>query len=256
MLSPATRGGSQFEGLTGVYRTAVNRVAFATGNRNRLACQRRLVEGGADTRYDAVNGNDLACAYQDHVSDRDLIDRHILDQFIGSPVRDARGAIDEGLQVSLSACDREVLEHIATSVHDRNDCACQGLSKQECSRHGNECDRVDTHSPGHEVSDHRHCEANDDRDRASGPYPAGQHVAPCKPGDDPENQPRQRDRNQRLAEVAIGHQFRHAIAFALWSREMIKHKAAQQSTIVDKGCKKSQPSQKTGGVTKACPPTT
>ena len=68
----------------------------------------------------------------------------------------ARGAIDEGLQVSLSAGDREVLEHIATSVHDRNDCACEVLSKQEGGRHGDECDRVDTHSAGHQIADHRH----------------------------------------------------------------------------------------------------
>ena len=56
------RCGSQFEGLTGVDRTAVDRVAFVTGNRNRLSRQRRLVEGGAGTRYDAVNGDDLARA--------------------------------------------------------------------------------------------------------------------------------------------------------------------------------------------------
>ena len=75
----------------------MNRVAFVTGNRNRLAGQRCLVEGGSGTRYHAVNGDDLASAHQDHVSDRDLIDRHVLDRFIGSPVRDARGAVDEGL---------------------------------------------------------------------------------------------------------------------------------------------------------------
>ena len=133
----------------------MNRVAFVTGDRNRLTRQGSLVDGGASTRYDAVDGNDLARKNQDNVSDRDHIDRHILDQFIGSPMGHARGAIDEGLQVSLSAGDREVLEHIATSVHYRNDCACEVLSKQECGRHRDECDRVDTHSPGHQIADHR-----------------------------------------------------------------------------------------------------
>ena len=160
----------------------MNRVAFVAGDRNRLARQRRLVDGGAGTRYDAVDGNDLARAHQDHVSDRDLIDRNILDRVIGPPVGHARGAIDEGLQVSLSAGDREVLEHIAAGIHDRNDRARQILSKQEGSRHGDECDRVDTHPPGHEIADHRHGQSNDDRDRASGPDPIGQHAATYEPG--------------------------------------------------------------------------
>ena len=81
---------------------------------------------------------------------------------------DARGAVDQRAQVALGAADREVFQHIAAGIHQRDNRAGKRLTKPERSEHRHERNRVHAHAPGGKVAHdrinkthgHRHGAAN------------------------------------------------------------------------------------------------
>ncbi len=84
-----------------------------------------------------VDRDHLAGAHQDDVADRDLLDRDIGDGLDLPAMRDTGRAVDQGLEVTLRARDREILQHIAARIHDGDHDAGEILAKRErgCHRH-------------------------------------------------------------------------------------------------------------------------
>ena len=87
--------------------------------------------------------------------------RHLLDAALGAAMRVARRAIDQRVQITLGAGDREILEHIAAGIHERDDDAGQRLAERERRTHRHERDRIDAEPPGEQIAHNRNRQSRD-----------------------------------------------------------------------------------------------
>ena len=65
---------------------------------------------------------------------------------IDATMRLARRPIDQCAQIVLGSSDRDVLQHIATRIHQRHHRASERLAKGQRRAHRDQCDRIDTES--------------------------------------------------------------------------------------------------------------
>ena len=87
--------------------------------------------------------------------DGDLADRHVLDALADAAMRHARRAIDQRAQIVLGAGDRDVLEHIAAGIHQRDHRAGKRLAERQRRAHRHQRDGIDAEPPGEEVAHDR-----------------------------------------------------------------------------------------------------
>ena len=149
------RRSHEFECLARIERAAVSRRAAQLGGRQRLAGQRQLVNDRSGRNDNAVDRNDLSGADQKRVADGDLRDRHIFDAMIEPSMGDARRAVNQRAQIAFGAADREVFQHIAAGIHQRNHRASKRLAEPQRSEHRHERNRVHAHAPGGKVAHDR-----------------------------------------------------------------------------------------------------
>ena len=140
-----------FKGLAGVQRAAEDGGAARLDHRDRFAGQRQFVDRGRARCDDAVDRNDFAGPHQEPIADGDVADRHLLDAVVDAAMRLARRAIDQRAQIMLGAGNRDILEHIAAGIHQRDDGAGQRLAERQRGAHRHQRDRIDAEPAGQEI---------------------------------------------------------------------------------------------------------
>ena len=125
-------------------------------------------------------------------------------------MRDPGRAVDEGLEITLRARDREVFKYVAARIHDGDHDGGKALAQRERTCHRQEGDRVDPQAPRHEVADNRDKEADHDRHGRRRPDTVRERSVTCSPGRKAEHKPGERDGDQRAADKAFWRDDPHA----------------------------------------------
>jgi hypothetical protein len=128
--------GAQLERLAGIERAAPRRLTGPAADRDGLPRQRRLVDQGLNARDHPIDGDDLARAHEHLLTDRNVLDRSILDGAPDAAVCHPWCPVGERLQVALGPGDGIVLQHRAAGIHDSDDRACQSLAERQGGHHG------------------------------------------------------------------------------------------------------------------------
>ena len=171
MLSPAVASGPNLEGLPGVDRAAPRRLALPPCDRDRLAGQRRLIDHGARTQNDPVDGDHLAGAHENDVAYSHLFNWNVGNRRILTTMGNSWSAIDQRLQVPLGPGDGEVLQDIAARIHHGDNDPGEVLAKSQSGRHRDESDGIDPHAPRQKVADHGDEQTDNNGRRSRSPDP-------------------------------------------------------------------------------------
>ena len=86
-------------------------------------------------------------------------DRHLLDLVVDATMGLARRAVDQRAQIVLGAGDRDILEHVAAGIHQRDHGAGERLAERQRRAHRHQRDRIDPQPAGQKIAH--------DRDRQS-----------------------------------------------------------------------------------------
>ena len=165
-------------------------------HRDRLARQGRLVDGGRGRTDHAVDRNDFAGPHQKPVADGDGGYRHLLDMVVDATMRLARRAIDQRAQIVLGAGNRDILEHVAAGIHQRDDRAGKRLAERQRRAHRDQCDRIDTEPARQKIPDDRDGKPGHHRCGRQRPEQIGEIRPVGEVGGNAGRQSRHRDRDQ------------------------------------------------------------
>ena len=137
------RRGLELEGLAGVRAAALRCRAGVQRARQRLACQRRVVDDGLGAQDDAVGWDHLAGPDEQAVSHLHLLDSNSLDGIAVDPVRPLRRPVDEERQLPAGAPLGIELERVPAGEHQRDHGPRQVLAERQRAGHGEKRDRID-----------------------------------------------------------------------------------------------------------------
>ncbi len=141
--------------------------------------------------------------HQQAVADHNGVDRHLLDAAIDLAARLARRAIDQRAQIVLGTGDRDILQHVAAGIHQRNHGAGQRLAERQRRTHRHQRDRIDAEPSREEIPDDRERQSRHHRSGRQRPAEVGEIRPAGQPGEHSRRQSRDRDRNQCPAQDAL-----------------------------------------------------
>ncbi len=163
------RPGAHGEGLPRIDRAAAHRIAGPALHRERLAGHCRFVDAGGRVEHGAIHRQHLAGAHDQHVADAHFTHGNGVEARIGAPVRDARRAVGQRLEVALGAAARKILQHGSTGIHDRDDDGRQRLVEQQRGTHRHERDGIHAEPADPEITQDRNRQHGNDGDAACSP---------------------------------------------------------------------------------------
>ncbi|OIQ77248.1 hypothetical protein GALL_410640 [mine drainage metagenome] len=173
------------------------RVVAHVLDRHRLPGERRLVEGRSIGQQHAVDGDDLTRLDHQLVADRDRVDVDVLDgAVLGDPVRDARGTLEQGAQLTTRTARRIVLQGSTTGQHEDDDDGRPVLPDDHGRDDRRDGQDVDPPGPVPDVVDHAARLNGGDHEGVHAQQPPG-HVGEPGDGDDPAEEPDQERRGDQ-----------------------------------------------------------
>jgi hypothetical protein len=116
-----------------------------------------------------------------------------------------RSTINQGPEVTRGAGKSEILQEVATRIHDGDDDPRQILPKHQRPGHRYKGYGINSHPARQEVADHGAKQSHDHGDCPGGPAPVGPIVSANTPGGKTEQEAGQRNCGQRPAQHPVVH---------------------------------------------------
>ena len=170
-------GGHQLECLCRIRHAASHGLAGQALHRQRLACERRLVEERRYVVHAAVHRHDLAGSHQQYVAGNHLFRRDPLQLSVGRAPHGPLGrAGHQCLEVvpGTTACGG--LERVAARQHHRHHGSRQELLQRQGPGHGDQGDGIHPHVAVQQGPDDRPRERHEQRPGHDSPHGVGRDV--------------------------------------------------------------------------------